>query len=127
MGAPVLANSYGEDAFEVGQYGGRNRRLVTHISPGLAMCLSRYRPPRPLKVRLAERRPVLILGKGFGGRVVSCSGPFRANTEWWCTDRRELDSGSIRDIYDVQLSGGMSYRVAYCYPPGTWWALGWYD
>ena len=127
VGTPLLRDSYGEDGFELGHFEGRSRRVSSGGYRGLRMCLSRYRPPRPLRVRLLKQRPALVLGEGFGGRVIGCSGPFRVNTEWWRSRREELDGGSIRDIYDVQLLGGVTYRVAYCYPQQTWWALGWYD
>ena len=127
VGRPNLKDSHEEDDFEISEFGRRPRRDQRQARRSLTVGLRRYRPPLPLRVRVVGLYPRVVIGKGFGGRVVACHGPFRTHGQWWHPRREEHNEDILRDIYDVRLASGVMYRLAHCYPRDTWWALGWYD
>lgn len=55
------------------------------------------------------------------GRVVTASGPWRIEGEWW------REEGFQRDYYDVQLSDGVVYRLFFDRREQRWFADGVYD
>jgi hypothetical protein len=58
-----------------------------------------------------------LRGANFGGRVVSCAGPWRIAAA----------RGAARDYYDVALEDGGVYRLLCDLRSGEWYVDGIYD
>jgi hypothetical protein len=95
------------------------------------------RPPHQIEV-LCTRGGALefVRGAGFGGRVVSCAGPWRIaaaqshigqidNDDGG--DNRQRAPGAARDYYDVALEDGGVYRLLCDLRSGDWYVDGIYD
>jgi protein ImuB len=76
------------------------------------------RPPHQVEV-LCDRggAPEFVRGANFGGRVVSCAGPWRIAAA----------RGAARDYYDVALEDGGVYRLLCDLRSGEWYVDGIYD
>ena len=85
-GAAVLVDSHAPDVFRMGEFEPEVRgRTVSHPLP-LMFALRRFRPPRPIRVRMMDNRPVYVsVGRSAvgSGRVVTCAGPWRTSGHWW--------------------------------------------
>ena len=85
----------------------RDQRLMTS--------LRRCRRPVPARVSVAEGKPVFVTTdrRGFsGGRVLTCSGPWRTSGEWWLGGVHPSSSSPWdRDEWDVALGDGMVCRI----------------
>ena len=95
------------------------------------------RPPHQIEV-LCTRGGALefVRGADFGGRVVSCAGPWRIaaaqshigqidNNDGG--DNRQRAPGAARDYYDVALEDGGVYRLLCDLRSGDWYVDGIYD
>lgn len=90
------------------------------------------RPPHRVEV-LCTRGGALefVRGADFGGRVVSCAGPWRiaaAASHIDHDDRGHREApGTARDYYDVALEDGGVYRLLCDLRSGEWYVDGIYD
>lgn len=126
VGVPQPGDSYRDDTFDVTPFGGASIASTEHpAAPTLA--LRRFRPPKPVDVIWRNQVPVRIDGGELGGRVISWSGPYRRSEGWWVDGRDPQAVHGECDIYDLQLSNGVAYRVAYDRCCARWLAQGWYD
>jgi protein ImuB len=126
VGAPVPADSYADDAFQVAPFDG-SATSSPERPEAPPVALKRFRPPRPVELIWRRGVPIRLEGTDLGGRVVSWRGPFRRSEGWW-NDERDPDAvhGDC-DVYDLQLSSGVAYRVAFDRCCSRWLAQGWYD
>jgi protein ImuB len=95
------------------------------------------RPPRCVEALCTRGgAPEFIRGAGFGGRVVSCAGPWRiaAAQAYAATcpgaingDDKQSIPGAVRDYYDVALEDGGVYRLLCDLHSGEWYVDGIYD
>jgi nucleotidyltransferase/DNA polymerase involved in DNA repair len=90
------------------------------------------RPPHRVEVLCARGdAPEFVRGADFGGRVVSCAGPWRiaaAASHIDNDDRGHREApGTARDYYDVALEDGGVYRLLCDLRSGEWYVDGIYD
>ncbi|MHB8419597.1 MAG: DNA polymerase Y family protein [Myxococcales bacterium] len=125
LGSPELI-----DGFWPGDEGSRLARFVppppplerapeAPANPPLA-ALRLFRPPRLAEVLIARGLPAAVSADGVRGHVVDCAGPWRVMSGWWSAAR-------ARDGYDVSLSDGGTYRLAFDRIAGRWQVEGEYD
>jgi protein ImuB len=77
---------------------------------GPVVALRRFRFPVPARVRVENGKPARVTTdrRGlYGGRVETCSGPWRTSGAWWEERGGRWDG----DEWDVALSDGASYRL----------------
>jgi len=92
------------------------------------------RPPYQVEV-LCSRGGALefVRGADFGGRVVSCAGPWRIAAAQshpgadGGNDDRPMAPGAARDYYDAALEDGGVYRLLCDLGSGEWYVDGIYD
>jgi len=90
------------------------------------------RPPHQIEV-LRTRGGALefVRGADFGGRVVSCAGPWRIAAAQSHVDDNDSGHrktpGTARDYYDVALEDGGVYRLLCDQRSGEWYVDGIYD
>ena len=91
------------------------------------------RPPHRVEVLCARGgAPEFVRGADFGGRVVSCAGPWRiaaaqSHIDNGGSDNRQGAPGTARDYYDVALEDGGVYRLLCDLRSGEWYVDGIYD
>jgi hypothetical protein len=89
------------------------------------------RPPHQVEVRCTRGgAPEFVRGAGFGGRVVSCAGPWRIAAAAFHTggdDNHRDAPGAARDYYDAALEDGGVYRLLCDLRSGEWYVDGIYD
>jgi len=72
-----------------------------------------------------------VRGADFGGRVVSCAGPWRIAAAQAHpgagNDARPRTPGAARDYYDAALEDGGVYRLLCDLDSGEWYVDGIYD
>ena len=89
------------------------------------------RPPHQVEVLCARGgTPEFVRGADFGGRVVSCAGPWRIAMAAFHPDNDDehrRTPGSARDYYDVALEDGGVYRLLRDLRSGEWYVDGIYD
>lgn len=85
-----------------------------------AVALHVFRPPRPASVLVENGRMAFVRAGDIAGAVRVCCGPYRVRGEWWgeCFDH---------EGYDVELSDGGIYLVAFDHVQGAWRIDGVYD
>ena len=112
-GAAVLVDSHAPDVFLMREFRPADRVENVHLSP-LMRALRRVRPPRPVRVRVIDNRPVHVNVGGSvasGGRVVTCAGPWRTSGQWWtpagCSGPAEWN----HEEWDVALADGAVHRL----------------
>ena len=124
VGVPMLVDSHDDRSVGMGVF--KIPRLTplasrpTPHAPGESVCaIRRYRHPIVARVTLDHGAPASVMpsARGVpGGRVVSCAGPWRSSGAWWALDRRGWD----RDGWDVELAGGVVYRITRDRVSGQW-------
>jgi protein ImuB len=93
------------------------------------------RPPHRVEVLCARgSAPEFVRGADFGGRVVSCAGPWRIAAAASPAGHTDNDGrnyrkapGATRDYYDVALEDGGVYRLLCDLHSGEWYVDGIYD
>jgi protein ImuB len=96
------------------------------------------RPPHQVEVLCARGgAPEFVRGANFGGRVVSCAGPWRiAAAAFHASHIGHINNddgdhqkvpGMARDYYDVALEDGGVYRLLRDLRSGEWYVDGIYD
>ena len=92
------------------------------------------RPPHQVEVLCARGGALeFVRGADFGGRVVSCAGPWRIVAAQSHTDNggggdnRRRAPGAARDYYDVALEDGGVYRLLCDLGSSEWYVDGIYD
>lgn len=91
------------------------------------------RPPRQVEVLCTrDDAPEFVRGADFGGRVVSCAGPWRiaaapAHLDHGGGDNLRQAPGAARDYYDVALEDGGVYRLLCDLRSREWYVDGIYD
>jgi len=134
VGTPALVDTWRPEAFEV-------RAFTAASGPGAAgpaegprpgvptwpwapgqgtSALRRFRLPVPIRVRVAEGRPVRVMSDRHGvagGAIVQAAGPWRASGDWHA---EPYD----RDEWDVALADGTVYRIHVERTVGQWFIAG---
>jgi hypothetical protein len=97
------------------------------------LAIRAMRPPHRVEV-LTTRGGELefVRGADFGGRVVSCAGPWRiaaaqSHLDHGSDDDQQQAPGPTRDYYDVALEDGGVYRLLCDLRTGEWHVDGIYD
>jgi len=154
VGTLIPRNSHLPDAVELGPFAPRpaiaparalaqngeaaaaNRDAAAKSSAAGAtvaqLAIRAMRPPHRVEV-LCTRGGALqfVRGADFGGRVVSCAGPWRlaaAPSHIDNDDRGHREApGTARDYYDVALEDGGVYRLLCDLRSGEWYVDGIYD
>jgi hypothetical protein len=93
------------------------------------------RPPHQVEVLCArDGAPEFVRGANFGGRVVSCAGPWRIAAAALHIGQSENHDGThqgtpgaARDYYDLALEDGGVYRLLCDLHSGEWYVDGIYD
>ncbi len=151
VGTLMPRNSHLPDAVELGPFAPRptvppapalaqnsTREMDATKSPAAGavvaqLAIRAVRPPHQVEV-LCPRgdAPEFVRGADFGGRVVSCAGPWRiaaapshsGNSGGDCPQGAP---GAARDYYDVALEDGGVYRLLCDLRSGEWYVDGIYD
>lgn len=92
--------------------------------PGAAV--RRFRLPVSARVTVEQGLPVEVYPSApglRGGMVVRRAGPWRSSGQWWSCARTAWD----RDEWDIEVSGGVVYRMARHRPSGQWDIEGTHD
>jgi len=71
--------------------------------------------------------PEFVRGKTVCARVVSISGPWRRQGEWWLDEASPTPPSFARDYYDVALADGAVYRMFCDLRSSHWYVDGLYD
>ncbi|MFC1610613.1 hypothetical protein ACFL6C_06625 [Myxococcota bacterium] len=124
VGVPKPVDSYCDDAFEVSVFDGQGPCQTAPLPEAPPVALRRFRPPREVEVIWRDGVPVRLESRELRGRIIAVSGPFRRNEGWWTA---ELERGQDIDIYDLQLTNGIAYRLTFLRQEQRWLAHGWYD
>lgn len=94
------------------------------------LAIRAIRPPRAVEVLCGRGAPEFVRGDGFGGRVISCAGPWRI-ADAAAFDTANVDDkggpGPARDYYDAALEDGGVYRFFRDLRSGEWYVDGLYD
>jgi protein ImuB len=91
------------------------------------LAIRSIRPPRKVEVLCTRRSLEFVRGENFGGRVISCAGPWRIAGAPDHDGTRDRESGAARDYYDVALEDGTVYRLFHDLRSGDWYTDGIYD
>ncbi len=94
------------------------------------LALRTMRPPRRVEALCTRAgAPEFVRGADFGGRVISCAGPWRiaAAEPQAASANRHSAPGAERDYYDVALEDGGVYRMLCDLRSGEWYVDGIYD
>jgi protein ImuB len=140
VGTLMARNSHLPDAVELGPFAPRpavaapadRDAMKSHAGTAVAQLAVRaIRPPHQVEVRCARGgQPEFVRGAGFGGRVVSCAGPWRiaaAAFHAGSDDNHQNAPGAARDYYDAALEDGGVYRLLCDLRSGEWYVDGIYD
>ena len=86
--------------------------------------LRRFRLPISARVTVEHGTPVHVSPSArdlSGGRVIACAGPWRSSGAWWAPFGIAGRSGAWhRDEWDVEVAGGVLYRLARDRHSGQW-------
>jgi len=135
VGTLAPRNSHLPDAIQLGPFNpapaaARNGGGTAQYAQ---LAIRAMRPPRAAEVLWVRGAPQFVRGDGFGGRVVSCAGP------WRIIDAAAFDRtvgisggernapGGARDYYDAALEDGGVYRLFCDLSSGEWYVDGIYD
>ncbi|MFZ1121788.1 MAG: hypothetical protein WAN81_16295, partial [Candidatus Binataceae bacterium] len=97
------------------------------------LAIRAVRPPHQVEVLCTRGdAPEFVRGSDFGGRVVSCAGPWRiaaapSHIGNGGSDNHQRAPGAARDYYDVALEDGGVYRLLCDLRSGEWYVDGIYD
>ncbi|MGH7918126.1 MAG: hypothetical protein ACREQE_11700, partial [Candidatus Binataceae bacterium] len=105
------------------------------------MVLRAIRPAEELEVMCVRQIPEFVRGKTICARVITATGPWRRQGEWWAlavnneeaadyATKREWGAAPAayaRDYYELALAEGGVYRVYYDLYSGRWFTDGIYD
>jgi nucleotidyltransferase/DNA polymerase involved in DNA repair len=139
VGTLMARNSHLPDAVELGPFAPRpavaaadRDAMKSHAGAAVAQLAVRaIRPPHQVEVRCTRGgAPEFVRGAGFGGRVVSCAGPWRIAAAAFHTggdDNHRDAPGAARDYYDAALEDGGVYRLLCDLRSGEWYVDGIYD
>ena len=115
-GAAILVDSHAPDVFLMGTFEPEARgQTASHPLP-LRFALRRFRPPRPIRVRVMDNRPVYVSVAAGSGRVVTCAGPWRTSGHWWAPAGFAERRGEVGARAKTPLS---KPKGAY-FGPGKW-------
>jgi protein ImuB len=124
VGAPELRDTHlpGADSATVGRFSPPPPPEGDVQPAGQPLATLRlFRPPKPTEVIVERGRPAALSADGVRGRIVDFAGPWPVQADWWGEQARALD------CYDVSLSDGGTYRLAYDRRCGKWELAGEYD
>lgn len=88
-----------------------------------------FRPQVPAAVELREGCPAKVFFRGWCGRVVAASGPWRTSGDWWREDSWHRDEWDLEIEFQVAKTGGSAgvYCVYYDSECRGWFVRGVYD
>jgi protein ImuB len=123
VGAPAVVDTHDERAMAMRPFSvtspGKGPR-PGDLRPAVALVVRRCRCPIPARVEVAEGTPVRVEPSSRdwpGGQVVIAAGPWRSSGQWW----RAADAVAWdRDEWDVEIAGGVLYRLARDRGTGRW-------
>jgi protein ImuB len=124
VGRPVLLDRHDDRAIDMAPWmGGGEVNAPTGARPALqeplAPGLRRFRLPVAARVTLAHGAPADVrpAARGLaGGEVLARAGPWRSSGHWWTADGTAWD----RDEWDLELTGGVVYRLVRDRRTGSW-------
>lgn len=122
VGTPELLDTHRPGAFAMRRF----REMAGIRPPAPAsrppfLVFRAFRPAKPARVETADTRPARVYAEGVRGSVVTASGPWRTEGDWWTRDPW------ARDEWDITLSGGALYRLVCDHATGRWYVEGSYD
>ncbi|MFZ0519971.1 MAG: hypothetical protein WAL95_03045 [Candidatus Acidiferrales bacterium] len=86
-----------------------------------------FRPCLPAAVELREGRPTKVFFRGWCGRVVTASGPWRTSGDWWRENSWHRDEWDLEIEFQVAEGGAGVYCVYYDSECRGWFVRGVYD
>ena len=130
---PTVAPARAQNGAAVAANRGAAKSPVAADATVTQLTVRAVRPPQQVEV-LCTRGGALefVRGADFGGRVVSCAGPWRIAAAENHTDNGDGDNqrktpGVARDYYDAALEDGGVYRLLCDLRSGEWYVDGIYD
>jgi protein ImuB len=155
VGTLAPRNSHLPDAVELGPFApspaiaaapSQSSQIGTTAPAVTQLALRAMRPPRRVEALCTRAgAPEFVRGPDFGGRVISCAGPWRiaaaepqiasdarrdmpgASRGYYPSAERDYYPGAERDYYDVALEDGGVYRMLCDLRSGEWYVDGIYD
>ncbi len=86
-----------------------------------------FRPCLPASVELREGCPAKVFFRGWCGRVVAASGPWRTSGDWWRENSWHQDEWDLEIEFQVAEGGAGVYCVYYDSECRGWFVRGVYD
>ncbi|MGA7064701.1 MAG: hypothetical protein WBY69_26085 [Candidatus Acidiferrales bacterium] len=86
-----------------------------------------FRPCLPAAVELREGCPAKVFFRGWCGRVVAASGPWRTSGDWWRENSWHRDEWDLEIEFQVTAGGAGVYCVYYDSECRGWFVRGVYD
>ncbi|MGZ6195959.1 MAG: hypothetical protein ACXWML_12115, partial [Candidatus Binataceae bacterium] len=130
---PTVAPARAQNGAAVAANRGAAKSPVAADATVTQLTVRAVRPPQQVEV-LCTRGGALefVRGADFGGRVVSCAGPWRIAAAENHIDNGDGDDqqkvpGAARDYYDAALEDGGVYRLLCDLRSGEWYVDGIYD
>jgi protein ImuB len=120
VGSPELIDTHCPGGFRMVRFDAAERQPRGGDAGVPRLAIRLFRPPLPATVSASNGRPNHIRARGVSGNVISCGGPWRISGGWWSHAPWQ------RDEWDIELEGGVLYRV-YKDGPKGWFVDGNYD
>jgi len=118
VGSPELVDTHRPGAFRMSAplQSRLCRAFPRERERAVALAIRAFRPPLVAKVQAG-----FISATGIHGRISRQAGPWRTSGDWWST------GAWARDEWDIELAGGVLYRIYCDAQTGRWFVEGSYD
>jgi protein ImuB len=137
VGSAELLDSYRPDAFRMQKFAitGVVSQKATRVAAAenpeelqkAKIGFSYFRPPPPAYVALDEGRPARVGWKGYTGKVVHASGPWRLSGQWWEEHPWQEDVWEVELSFAGKTPFSGTYQVVFDGLQKKWFVRGSYD
>jgi protein ImuB len=119
-GSPAVVDSWEPGAYAMAPFTPLSSCVLkptadqASVASNVGVALRRFRFPIVARVRVEDGKPARVItdrGGMAGGRVETCSGPWRTSGAWWLESIEAHRTRWDRDEWDVTLTDGATYRI----------------
>ncbi len=124
VGTPEVLDTHRPDSYRMNHFAALATALATASDDKPyreTPVLRRFRPPKQAQVRMAENQPVHVSSMYIDAEVVRASGPWHTSGEWWLPEPWDYKE------WDIELAGGVFYRLYEDCRTDRWFLAGAYD
>ncbi len=122
VGSPRPLDTHRRDAWRMlASPPGPSAVLRRPPSGTLQMAFRYWRPPVPASVEVENGTPRRVLSRAARGNVIQAAGPWRGSGDWWNAQAWD------REEWDLSLTDGAIYRIAWIVKAREWFLEGYYD